>query len=102
MLRGARLAGAAWRGSERQLARHSTGLNAPIGQYLTHFRQPVHLSPSMSGRPTPCCDMAPTGQTLMDGHGWFWGQRSLRTVIFTGSSSRSLIWMPRNVRTNVL
>ena len=42
--------------------------NAPVGQYLTHFPQFVHLSLSTMGALAPICVMAFTGHTITAGH----------------------------------
>jgi len=48
---------------------------APMGQKLIQSPQLVHRSRSMTGAEKPFCVMAFWGQTRIEGHGWFCGQR---------------------------
>jgi hypothetical protein len=55
-----------------------------MGHCLTHFPHSMHFSLSMTGRPKPFWEMAPTGQKWMIGQRWFCGQASglIESAIF--------------------
>jgi hypothetical protein len=61
---------------------------APIPQARTQRPQPVQRCSSMTGAAKPRWLMAPTGQDLSAGQGWFCGQREAWTLILT-----AFIWL---------
>jgi hypothetical protein len=46
---------------------------ACMGQYFAHLPHSMHVVSSITGKPYPSCEIAPTGQTRVIGQWWFCG-----------------------------